>query len=107
MIPRAVTRRRLLLAFVGTALCLLPTHGSAGPDRMAVVEYRRWKKIFDAYGVVGTAVVYDAKTVQYEVYDPERAARQFTPASTFDFPEMSNKRQEVTRAIGVLPAEGK
>ena len=82
----AVTRRRLLLALVGTALCLLPARGSAGPDRMAVVEHPRWKKIFDAYGVVGTAVVYDLKTDQYEVYDPERAARKFTPASTFKIP---------------------
>ena len=71
---------RLLLILAG--FCLWPMFGSA----MTVVEHPEWKRFFDERGVTGTAVVYDLKTGEYAVYDAERAARSFTPASTFKIP---------------------
>ena len=86
MILHAVTRRLAFLALIMPVLCALPLRGSEVPDGKNVEEHPGWKKIFDEHGVAGTAVIYDMKTRQYGVYDAERAARPFTPASTFKIP---------------------
>lgn len=67
--------------FVVLMLRALPV-GAQGPDTLRT----DWEKFFTDEGVTGTIVVVDDRTGRTSVYNPERAHRQFSPASTFKLP---------------------
>jgi beta-lactamase class D len=49
-------------------------------------EHPEWKSYFEASGVAGTIVVTDLAKEETHVYDPQRAAEPFIPASTYKIP---------------------
>jgi beta-lactamase class D len=49
-------------------------------------EYPEWKSYFETSGVAGTIVVTDLGKEQTHVYNPQRAAEPFIPASTYKIP---------------------
>ncbi len=75
----------LLLALVCAIMFAGPAD-AAEPVRTAPVhmtERADWGKFFDAEGVKGTIVVLDARTQTYQAFDPVRAERRMSPASTY------------------------
>lgn len=50
------------------------------------IEHPEWKAYFEASGVVGTIVVTDLAKGETHVYNPQRAAEPFIPASTYKIP---------------------
>ena len=75
-------RRHLLLG--GGVIALMPT-ARAVPG---LQERPEWARFFAAADARGTIVVVDARSKDEvaSVFDPERAARRYTPASTFKIP---------------------
>jgi len=49
-------------------------------------EHPEWKSYFDAAGVEGTIIVADLAKGDVHVYNPQRAAEPFIPASTYKIP---------------------
>ena len=49
-------------------------------------EHPEWKSSFEAIGVAGTIVLTDLAKEETHVYDPQRAAEPFIPASTYKIP---------------------
>ncbi|HZC35068.1 MAG TPA: class D beta-lactamase [Chthoniobacterales bacterium] len=51
-----------------------------------MIEHPEWKANFDANGVTGTIVVNNLLKGETHVYNPQRAAEPFIPASTYKIP---------------------
>ncbi|MEH6462222.1 class D beta-lactamase [Chitinimonas sp. JJ19] len=68
------------LRLLAVMSCLLL---SQTPRAAGVVETDALQRHFDAAGLKGTFVLYDASADQMTVYNPKRAATAYTPASTF------------------------
>ena len=71
-----------------TAFCVLPVCLSFGITCVAneTKEHPEWKSYFEANGVAGTMVVTDRVKGDTHVYDRQRAAEPFIPASTYKIP---------------------
>ncbi|HSC79440.1 MAG TPA: class D beta-lactamase [Chitinolyticbacter sp.] len=78
---RLSIRSLCLFALSAAALLLSPLSRAADP-----VERPHWGKLFAQYGVRGTFVLYDATTDRATVWNAQRAATRYTPASTYKIP---------------------
>lgn len=86
--------KKIILLLI-ISVCLLPNCISAKDD-----EKIEFKKYFDEYNVIGTFVLYDSNNKKFTRYNPERAKKQFIPASTF---KIANTL--IGLETGVLPDE--
>jgi beta-lactamase class D len=68
--------------------CVLPVCLSLGITGVAgeTKEHPEWKSYFETNGVAGTMVVIDRVKGDTHIYDPQRAAEPFIPASTYKIP---------------------
>lgn len=82
-----------------------PRTDDEGPG---LVERPDWGRFFEEAGVEGTIVIRDLSTGRTQVYDPERAATRFLPASTFKIPNslISLETGVVHGTDEVLPWDG-
>ncbi len=71
-----------------TGFLVLPVCMSLGMSCVAseTKEHPEWKSYFEASGGAGTIVVTDLVKEETHVYNPQRAAEPFIPASTYKIP---------------------
>jgi beta-lactamase class D OXA-48 len=76
---RSLMRRTLLVLTVGLSLGISSLGGQT-------IEHPEWKSYFDSKSAEGTIVVTDLVKGETHVYNPQRAAEPFIPASTYKIP---------------------
>jgi beta-lactamase class D len=71
-----------------TVFLVLPICLSLGMSSVAseTTEHPEWKSYFEASGAAGTIVVTDLAKEETHVYNPQKAAEPFIPASTYKIP---------------------
>ncbi|MGS0691787.1 class D beta-lactamase [Shewanella sp. 30m-9] len=87
----SVMRSGLILFAIVTSVCL-PLIAEANPLEIALDERPDWQRYFNQFEAKGTIVVVDERQVNPMtqsnkwVYDKTRAAKRYSPASTFKIP---------------------
>lgn len=60
-----------------------PAETTAAVPATDTIEVNGWKKFYDSFKTEGCFVLYNPGKKEVKVYNPERAATRYTPASTF------------------------